>query len=63
MTVALIGSLVLLFGSVKVSLWLIERMVKRHAAYEAGRVEAGSRTDGAVVRWTEPSQPLRIFNR
>ena len=63
MTVALIGSLVLLFGSVKVSLWLIERMVRRQVAYEAGRVDAGRRTDGTVVEWQEPSQPLRIFSR
>ena len=54
MTVAFIGVLLLLFGSLKVFLWVNERIVQRQKSYEATRVSGGS--------WTEPSKPLRIFN-
>ncbi|MBI2495482.1 MAG: hypothetical protein HYY59_02090 [Candidatus Omnitrophica bacterium] len=68
MTVALMGALLLLFGSVKVFLWINERLVARQVAYEqgdpptgvGGRVQAG-RT-AAMVWWREPSQPLRILD-
>ncbi len=54
MTVALMGALLLLLGSLKVFLWVNERLVQRQRSYEATRVSGGS--------WTEPSKPLRIFN-
>lgn len=54
MTVALIGMILLLFGSLKLFLWLNERLVTRHQNYEATRVSGGA--------WTEPSTPLRILN-
>ncbi len=60
MTVALIGALLLLFGSFKVFLWLTERIVSRQTAYENSRVAAGS---DASAPWNDPTdqQPLRIF--
>jgi len=62
MTVALIGALLLLFGSLKVFLWIAERLIERQASYEATRQPAGSSAGPGVVRWVEPSKPLRIFN-
>ena len=53
MTVALIGALILLFGTVKVFLWVNERIVQRQVSYENTRASGGN--------WTEPSTPLRIF--
>jgi len=53
MTVALIGALILLFGSLKVFLWINQRIIQRQVSYEATRT-GGQRT--------EPNQPLRIFN-
>lgn len=69
-TVALIGAIVLLFGSLKVFLWINERLISRQIAYDegkpgtgaGGRVDAGSRTDGQLVLWEEPSKPLRVFD-
>ena len=54
MTVAMIGAILLLFGSLKLFLWLNERLVTRHQNYEATRVSGGP--------WVEPSRPLRILN-
>lgn len=59
MTVALMGTLLLLFGSVKVFLWMVERLVARQQSYEATRVAAGGDEPGK--RWNEPTAPLRIF--
>jgi len=55
MTVAFVGALLLLFGSVKVFLWMTERLVSRQASYDATRVGGGD--------WVEPSKPLRIFDK
>ena len=66
MTVALMGTLLLLFGSVKVFVWMTQRLVARQQSYEATRVEAGSVpqvSSARVVQWTEPSERLRIFNK
>lgn len=60
MTVALMGTLLLLFGSVKVFLWMVERLVVRQQSYETTRVAAGGDEPGK--RWNEPTAPLRIFN-
>ena len=46
MTLAMIGALLLLFGSLKVYLWINERLVSRQLAYEATRVAAGSTQPG-----------------
>ena len=53
MTLALVGALLLLFGSLKVFLWLNSRFVARQQAYEASRVAAGSTQPGTT--WNEPS--------
>ena len=60
MTVALMGAILLLLGSLKVFLWTAERLITRQQNYEATRVEAGSSEPGQG--WEEPSEPLRIFN-
>ena len=59
MTLAMIGALVLLFGSIKVFIWLAQRLVARQQAYENTRVAAGSSAPGR--KWDEPSQKLSIF--
>ncbi len=42
MTAALIGALLLLFGSLKVCLYFAERLVTRHQNYGTGRIVAAS---------------------
>ena len=61
LTLAMIGALLLLFGSLKVFLWLNERIIARQIAYERSRVQAG--TDASVVQWNEAAKPLRIFGK
>ena len=58
-TVALIGALLLLFGSLKIFLWINDRLVRRQQAYESTRAAAG-RSTGAVM-WNEPSAKLSVF--
>ena len=72
--VALFCTLVLLFGILKVALWIGERYVKREVAYESTRVNAANMTTlppGARrpngprwddVKWSEPLNQLNIFN-
>lgn len=62
MTVALIGTLLLLLGCFKVFLWVNQRLIQRQRAYEATRAQAGTGTSANPVRWQEPSERLRIFN-
>jgi hypothetical protein len=57
MTVALIGALLLLFGSLKVYLWVNERLVSRQMSYEATRVAAASATPGA---WDDQASAIRL---
>jgi len=45
-TVALVAAFILLFGAVKVFVWVNERMVLRQEQYEATRVEAASDSPG-----------------
>lgn len=59
MTVALVGALLLLFGSLKVFLWINERLVERQVNYEKTRVSAGSQD--SLKLWEEPDKPLKIF--
>ena len=61
MTVALIGVMLLVLGSVKVCMWLTTRLVKRQQAYEATRVDAGKFGSNGYTEWTEPNAPLDIF--
>lgn len=60
LTAALLGMLVLLFGSLKVCLWVGERFVKRQQTFERTRVAAGSDVDPGRL-WDEPAEELRIF--
>ena len=59
MALALMGALLLLFGSLKVWVWASRRMVQRQQAYEQSRVDAGRQT--GKVAWNEPSEKLAIF--
>ena len=73
MTLALIGALVLLFGSLRVFFWVGERMVQRQRQYEQSRARAASAPQakdrpaawGDVTwddgRWSEKDQKLQIF--
>lgn len=61
MVVALIGALLLLFGSLKVFLWMNGRVIARQQSYEATRVAAGSKATPGTL-WNEPNAKLRIFN-
>ena len=54
MTAAIVGALLLLFGALKLFLWVNERIVVRQRNYEATRASGG--------HWEEPNKPLRIFN-
>ena len=60
MTLALIGALLLLFGSLKVFLWVNERMVSRQLSYEATRTAAGNHASPGTA-WVEPQKRLNIF--
>ena len=65
---AFIGVLILLLGSLKIFLWLNERLIVRQQNYEATRVKAGSVTLNSgsdvwdEVRWKEPPKKLDIFD-
>ena len=52
-TVALIAVVILLLGSVKIFVWMNERMVLRQEAYEDSRVPAGSDEPGVQVDETD----------
>ncbi len=57
MAVALVGAFILLFGSLKVFLWVNERIIRRQVdpgGYEDTRVSGG--------QWREPNQKLDIFH-
>ena len=60
MTVALMGAILLLFGSLKVFLWMTERLVIRHQHYEDTRESAASTTNMTMP--AEPAQRLEIFS-
>ncbi|MDP3723315.1 MAG: hypothetical protein Q8R91_07455 [Candidatus Omnitrophota bacterium] len=60
MTVALTGALLLLFGSLKVFLWINERLVTRQLYYESTRVAAGSINPGDGPIWDDPAQGIRL---
>ena len=61
MTVAMIGALILLFGSFKVFLWINERIIGRQMSYEATRQAAGTHGSPGIA-WVEPQKRLNIFN-
>jgi len=59
MTLAMIGALLLLFGALKVFIWINRRIVLRQQRYEATRVVAGS--SNSVTSWNEPTEKLTIL--
>ena len=72
MTLALTCGLLLLFGSMKIFLWMSERLVNREQAYERTRVGAASirrlpRTPPLQdvswddSKWDEQTQKLAVF--
>ncbi len=64
MTVAMLCLMTLLFGSVKVFLWLVERVATRQVDYSNTRVEAGSCDDPCAGIWNDKASKLKlkIFN-
>ena len=57
MTLAIIGLLLLLFGSFKLLLWMSERMIRRQQDYDTSRAAAAN---GANPTY-EPTQRLDFF--
>ena len=60
MTVAMIGALLLLFGSIRVFLWMSERLITRQQGYERTRAAAANDQPGRT--WDEPTDRLDILN-
>ncbi len=60
MTAALIGVLLLFAGSLRVFLWVADRLISRQQYYEQTRVAAGSAQPGL---WNDPAskKPLRVL--
>lgn len=75
MAVAFVGALLLLFGTLKVALWMGERYVRREINYERTRTTAAgtttlppntNRVSPAAMNWNqfawpEPAKQLNIF--
>ena len=61
-TVALVAAFILLLGSVKLFVWLNERMVLRQEAYESTRVRAGQSFSTFLVQETD-LPPLDFFGK
>ncbi len=57
MSVALLGALLLLLGSLKVFLWINQRTITRQIAYEDTRVAAGDDQPG---RWEDQASSIRL---
>lgn len=64
MTVAMLCLMTLLFGSVKVFLWLVDRVATRQVDYSKTRVEAGSCEFPCGGIWNDKASKmkLKIFN-
>ena len=60
MTVALIGSLLLLFGSLKVFLWVNERLVRRQLDYENSRAAAARDPGNNPGAWNDQASAVRL---
>ena len=58
MAVAITGALLLLFGSLKLFIWLNERLVGRHMTYNATRATAAGDNPNAAY---EPTEPFSVF--
>jgi hypothetical protein len=61
MTIALIGMLTLLYGSLKVFIWACESVRERQQGYERTRVRAGSSTSGQYVDFESGTTRLDFF--
>lgn len=60
MAVAMFGAILLLLGSIKIFVWMAQRLVARQQSYDSTRKAAAS--DAAPgQRWNEPSQKLSLF--
>ena len=59
-TLAFICFFLLLFGTLKIFIWMNERMVRRQQDYEATRVEAGSIGDGDPGVYVDESDYPRL---
>lgn len=59
-TLAFICVIILLIGSVKIFVWLNERMVQRQKDYEATRVAAGNLTMGQTGVYVDESNYAKL---
>ena len=59
MTLAMIGALLLLFGSLQVFVWVNGRLIVRQRNYEQTRQQAAE--SQTLVQWDEPSGSLSVF--
>ena len=61
MAVALVGMMLLLFGSLQVFVWINGRVIQRQMDYEATRVTAGSTTPSQASEiWTDAQRQTRL---
>ncbi len=60
-TLTLLGAALILFGCVKVVLWLTERLVRRQQYYNCTQATAGSSEE---LVWDDPASdiPLKMFD-
>lgn len=60
MTIAVIGSLVLIFGSLKICIWMARTLVERQEAYQITRTRAATNAGRGCLRYYEPGK-LSVF--
>ena len=56
-TLTLLGAALMLFGCVKVVLWLTERLVRRQQYYNCTQGEAGSSEE---LVWDDPASKIKL---
>jgi len=61
MAIALIGVLILLFGTLNLFIWVNKRLVERQQDYENTRVTAGSSATADEIQVNESGHKLNIF--
>ena len=60
MAIAMGGVILLILGSLKVCVWVNERLISRQQYYEATRVLAGSAPPGAAPVWDDSASRIRL---
>jgi hypothetical protein len=60
MAIAMGAVFLLILGSLKIYLWVNERLISRQQFYEATRVVAGSAPPGAPLVWDDSASRIRL---